>query len=312
MPTESLSLNLSIVVPCYRDETNLPELHKRLSAVCSSLSITYEIIFVDDGSPDSTWQSIRTLANKDSHSRGLLLSRNHGHQFAVSAGLMHSRGQRILIIDSDLEDPPELLPEMMKLMDEGADNVYGVRLSRTGVPIWKKTCYKLFYRILTLLAGTYIPPDSGDFRLISRRIADEINRMPENDRFLRGMISWLGFKQTPLPYHRNSRFSGESGYTLTKLFRIAVDGITSFSVVPLRLATLLGAIFSVFSLAGAMYIIAAILINGRAAPGWASLMVCILFMGSLQLLVLGIIGEYLGRIFIESKHRPLYTIMDKT
>lgn len=308
MSDENLTPFLSIVSPCYKDEGNLHELHRRLTAVCSTLTKTHEILFVDDGSPDGTWPTISKIANADPHVRGVRLSKNYGHQIAVSAGLEHARGQRVLVIDSDLEDPPELLPEMMRLMDDGADNVYGVRLSRTGVPAWKKLCYKTFYRLLSLLAGTYIPPDSGDFRLISRRVVDEINRMPEHDRFLRGMISWLGLKQVPLPYHREARYSGKSGYTLTKLFQIATDGITSFSVMPLRLATLLGAAFSIISLIGAVYIVVVILATGRSVPGWPSLMVAVLFMGSLQLLVLGIIGEYLGRMFIENKRRPLYLV----
>ncbi len=301
---------LSVVCPCYRDETNLPELHRRLSAVCASLNRDYELILIDDGSPDGTWDVIKTLATADEHVRGLRLSRNYGHQLAVTAGLIHARGRRILIIDSDLEDPPELLPEMMKIMDEGADNVYGVRLSRSGVPAWKRACYKIYYRLLSTLAGCHIPADSGDFRLISRRIADEINRMPEHDRFLRGMISWVGFKQVPFPYHRQARFSGESGYTLAKLIQIATDGVTSFSITPLRLATLLGAAFSFLSLAGAAYIVIFVIAVGRSVPGWASLMVAVLFMGSLQLLVLGIIGEYLGRMFIESKRRPLFLVQE--
>lgn len=303
---------LTILSPCYRDEANVPELHRRLTVVCQSLGLPYEILLVDDGSPDDTWRAIQKVAAEDPRVVGIKLSRNHGHQLAVTAGLTRVRGERVLIIDSDLQDPPELLPEMMKLMDEGADNVYGQRLSRKGVPLWKRIAYKNYYRLLSFLAGCDIPPDTGDFRLISRKIVNLINQMPEHHRFLRGMISWVGFKQVPIRYHRDARFAGESGYTLSKLFRIAVDGITSFSIKPLRIATLLGAITGLLAIIMAGYIIFVTLFTIRESPGWASLMVAILLVGSLQLFVLGIIGEYLGRLFIESKGRHLFLIAEET
>jgi glycosyltransferase involved in cell wall biosynthesis len=303
---------LTVLVPCYRDATGLRELHARLSVVCRDLSLTYEILLVDDGSPDATWEVIRAIAADDGHVKGIKLSRNHGHQLAVTAGLARARGERVLIIDSDLQDPPELLPEMMRLMDEGADNVYGQRLSRKGVPLWKKACYHTYYRILSSLAGCTIPPDTGDFRLISRRVVDLVNQMPEHHRFLRGMISWLGFRQVALRYHRDSRFSGESGYTLVKLFRIAVDGITSFSIQPLRLATMLGFLFALLCLIGMAKTIFDHLMYGTVVAGWASIMSLIMLVASLQFFVLGMIGEYIGRIFIEQKHRPLFIIDETT
>jgi dolichol-phosphate mannosyltransferase len=299
---------LSVLVPCYRDEQGLEELHRRLTVVCEGLGCSYEIVLVEDGSPDRTWDAICRLAEKDSRIVGLQLSRNHGHQLAVTAGLAHVRGERVLIIDSDLQDPPELLTEMMRLMDEGADNVYGQRLSRKGVPIWKKWCYKTYYRLLSALAGCEIPPDTGDFRLISRRVVDLVNEMPEYHRFLRGMISWLGFKQVAVQYHRDARFAGESGYTLGKLFKIAVDGITSFSIKPLRFASILGFVFAGLCAIGIIYSFVGHYQGKTAVAGWTSLMAVILLVASLQFFVLGMIGEYIGRMFVEQKKRPLFIV----
>jgi glycosyltransferase involved in cell wall biosynthesis len=299
---------LSILVPCYRDQANLAELHRRLKLVCDGLGSSYEIVMVDDGSPDDTWSEIERLAASDPRVVGIKLARNHGHQLAVTAGLHSVRGERVLIIDSDLQDPPELLPEMMRLMDSGADNVYGQRLSRKGVPLWKKLAYKNYYRLLSSLAGCEIPPDTGDFRLISRRVVDLINEMPEHHRFLRGMVSWVGFTQVPLQYHRDARFAGESGYTISKLFRIAIDGITSFSIKPLRIASLLGLFFGLLCLIGVIYSIVGHLQGRTAVAGWTSLMSTILLVASLQFFVLGMIGEYIGRLFIEQKGRPLFIV----
>lgn len=299
---------LSVLVPCYRDEQGLEELHRRLTVVCEGFGCSYEIVLVEDGSPDRTWDSICRLAEKDSRIVGLQLSRNHGHQLAVTAGLAHVRGERVLIIDSDLQDPPELLPEMMRLMDEGADNVYGQRLSRKGVPLWKKWCYKTYYRLLSALAGCEIPPDTGDFRLISRRVVDLVNEMPEHHRFLRGMISWLGFRQVAVQYHRDARFAGESGYTLAKLFKIAVDGITSFSIKPLRFASILGFVFAGLCAIGIIYSVVGHYQGKTAVAGWTSLMAVILLVASLQFFVLGMIGEYIGRMFVEQKKRPLFIV----
>jgi dolichol-phosphate mannosyltransferase len=302
---------LSVLVPCYRDEQGLEELHRRLTVVCEGLGCSYEIVLVEDGSPDRTWEAICRLAEKDSRVVGLQLSRNHGHQLAVTAGLVHVQGERVLIIDSDLQDPPELLPEMMRLMNEGADNVYGQRLSRKGVPVWKKWCYKTYYRLLSALAGCEIPPDTGDFRLISRRVVDLVKEMPEHHRFLRGMISWLGFKQVAVQYHRDARFAGESGYTLAKLFKIAVDGITSFSIKPLRIASVLGFVFAGLCAAGIIYSVVGHYQGKTAVAGWTSLMSVILLVGSLQFFVLGMFGEYLGRMFVEQKRRPLFIVAKK-
>jgi len=303
-------LALSIVVPCFNDEQGLDQLHRRLTEVIAGLGCRYELIMVDDGSADATWKIIRQLSARDPNVRGIKLSKNHGHQIAVTAGLSRAQGDRVLIIDSDLQDPPELLPEMMRLMDAGADNVYGQRLSREGVPWWKKICYKAYYKILTWFAGCPIPQDTGDFRLISRRVVDLVNAMPEGHRFLRGMISWLGFTQQPVFYHREGRFAGKSGYTLSKLFCIALDGILGFSILPLRFA----AIFSLLLVGAAvllfLWIVFGYFINPDLPRGWTSLIAVILLVGALQLFVLGIIGEYLGRLYVEAKRRPLFVISE--
>ncbi|MFZ4779701.1 MAG: glycosyltransferase family 2 protein [Terrimicrobiaceae bacterium] len=303
---------LTILSPCFRDESNIDELHLRLTRVCREMGVDYELLLVDDGSPDRTWENIQALAGRDPHVVGIRLSRNFGHQLAVTAGLTRAGGERVLIIDSDLQDPPELLPRMMKLMDDGADNVYGRRLSRKGVTLWKRISYKFFYHLLSFLAGCEIPPDTGDFRLISRRIVDAVNAMPEQDRFLRGMISWTGFKQVAIEYHRDARFAGESGYTLAKLFHFAIDGITSFSIKPLRVATLLGLGTGTLAVIFAAWVATATILYGQPVAGWTSLMVVVLLVGSLQLFVMGIMGEYLGRLFLESKGRPLFLIAEET
>ena len=301
---------LSVVVPCYRDTSGLEKLHVRLSAACASVASTYEVIYIDDGSPDDTWGTISKIARGDKHVLGVRLSRNHGHQLAVTAGLCYAKGQRVLIIDSDLQDPPELLPKMMSIMDSGVDNVYGQRQSRTGVPVWKKICYKAYYKLLSALAGCHIPPDTGDFRLISRRIVDIINEMPEHHRFLRGMISWVGFRQEPVFYRRDARQDGESGYTLAKLFAIAADGITSFSIKPLRAALLIGAVFAILCFGGIVFGVIGFLRGNVAVAGWTSLMVMVLMSSCLQFFMLGVIGEYIGRLFVQSKNRPLYLVME--
>jgi glycosyltransferase involved in cell wall biosynthesis len=304
--------SLSVVCPCFAEERNLAELYQRVAGVCGKIGCTFELILVDDGSPDGTWDAIFRLSQNDSRVRGIRLSRNYGHQLALAAGLSSCRGERVLMIDSDLQDPPELLEEMMRLMDQGFENVYGRRISRQGTSLTKRFFYHTYYRVLSFLADCEIPRDSGDFRLISRRIVDIINAMPEHHRFIRGMISWVGFRQIAVPYHRDSRHAGRSGYTWSKLFQLAFDGITSFSIKPLRIATLLGGITGVFALIMVAYIVVATVLFGRDVPGWPSLMVAILAVGSLQLFVLGILGEYLGRLFLESKRRPLYLIQEET
>ena len=240
---------VSVVSPCYNEEESLHELYRRLTEVCEAeVGDDYEIVLVDDGSSDKTRPIIREFCDSDSHVVGVLLSKNHGHQLALSAGLQACLGERVLIIDADLQDPPELLGDMNKLMDEGADVVYGQRRSRQGESQIKKVTALAFYRLLNSLVETKIPLDTGDFRLMSRRAVDELNLMPEHNRFIRGMVSWIGFRQVPLLYDREERFAGETKYPLRKMIRFAIDAISGFSIVPLRLASYLGFVGSLIGL----------------------------------------------------------------
>jgi dolichol-phosphate mannosyltransferase len=300
---------LSVVIPCYNEAEVLRETHRRISTVSQAcVGDDYRIIYVDDGSGDGTWQLIKALATADARVLGIRLSRNHGHQLALSAGLEFSDAVRVLVIDADLQDPPELLPDMLRLMaDSGADVVYGQRRQREGETWFKRLSATLFYRLLARTTDVDMPLDSGDFRLMSRRIVDHLREMPEQQRFIRGMVSWLGFTQVALPYDRRSRLAGISKYPLAKMLRFGIDGITSFSIVPLRIASSLGIAFGMAGLAGLIYAVISWL-AGAAVSGWTSVIAAVLLLGGIQLLMLGIFGEYLGRLYIESKRRPLYLI----
>ncbi len=303
-------LVLSAVVPCYNEAEGLRELWRRLSAVCrSAAGDSYEIILVNDGSTDSTWARMNLLAEEDSHIVAVSLSRNHGHQLALSAGLTVACGDHVFVIDADLQDPPELLGKMLDLMNQGADVVYGQRTQRNGETWFKRTTAKLFYRILGKLGEISIPADTGDFRLMSRRAVDILNNMPERSRYIRGMVSWIGLRQVALPYERQPRFAGKTHYPLGKMVRFAIDAVTGFSVVPLRMASYLGAAIGIAGLLLLFYVFFAWMI-GETIQGWTSLMVVVLVIGGVQLISLGVFGEYLGRMYIESKHRPLF-IIDK-
>ena len=299
---------LSVVVPCHNEAKGLTELHRRLTAVCKACrGENYEIVFINDGSWDGTLSVLALLAENDSNVVVLNLARNYGHQIAISAGLQNCDGDRILLIDADLQNPPELLPQMMSLMDEGADVVYGQRRSRRGEPWLRKIAMRLYYRMLRRLVDINIPLDTGDFRLITRRVLNVLNAMPEQHRFIRGMVSWIGLKQVPLVYDRDPRFAGESSYPFRKLMHLAMDGVTGFSVMPLRLASYFGVITGVIGMTMLIYSVGGWLF-ANAPVGWASQTSIILVLGSGQLIVLGILGEYLGRLYIESKRRPIYLI----
>jgi dolichol-phosphate mannosyltransferase len=298
---------LSIVVPCYNEDEVIPDLHQRVTKVCNDLEIKYELILVNDGSTDRTWTLISELASNDSNVLGVSLSRNYGHQIALTAGLSLSTGERILIIDADLQDPPELLPDMMRLMDKGADVVYGKRAERQGETWLKKFSAALFYRLLNLLSDITIPKDTGDFRLINRRVLEVLNAMPEQHRFIRGMVSWGGFKHIALTYEREARLAGETKYPFKKMLRFAIDAITSFSIRPLKIASFLGIFFGMLGLVGLTYALIS-WISGRTVPGWTSVIITSMILGSTQLFVIGIFGEYLGRLYIETKRRPLFII----
>jgi dolichol-phosphate mannosyltransferase len=301
---------LSVVVPCFNEQDGLVELHKRLSAVCREASGgDYEIVLVNDGSRDRTWPLMRQLAEADFHVNAVNLSRNYGHQLALTAGLQLARGQRILIIDADLQDPPELLPEMMRRMDEGADVVYGQRQAREGETWAKKATAGVFYRLLERLVDIEIPRDTGDFRLMSRRALNVLNSMPEQHRFIRGMVSWMGLRQVPVYYVRAARFAGTTNYPFRKMVSFAVDAITGFSTGPLRLASYFAAMFGMLGFLLLAYVVFGVLF-GHTVVGWASVMSAVILLGSVQLFTLGIIGEYLGRLYVQGKNRPLFVISE--
>ena len=303
-------MKISVVAPCYNEQDVLPAFCARVVAACDRYG-SYEVIIVDDGSSDRTWEVITSVAQQNPSVIGIRLSRNHGHQLALTAGLAHARGERILIIDADLQDPPELLADMMALADEGADVVYGRRRHRAGESRFKLFTAHLFYRLLRALSDVAIPEDTGDFRLITRNVLDVFNRMPEQARFIRGMISWVGFDQRALLYDRQSRPAGQSKYPLRKMVHFAVNAVTSFSTKPLRLASYLGLCVGAFCVFATVYLVFAHYL-GYTVPGWTSLIIVILLAAALQLFVLGIIGEYLGRLFVESKGRPLYIVAQTT
>ncbi|WP_424831813.1 glycosyltransferase family 2 protein [Ruegeria sp.] len=299
---------LSVVVPCFDEEESLPELVRRVLAVCSeTVGQNFEFILIDDGSRDETRSLIRKFSDEHPSIIGVFLSRNFGHQLALTAGLKVCSGRRILILDADLQDPPELLPDMMRLMDDGADVVYGKRTERQGETHSKRFSAHLFYRFLNMLVDIDIPQDTGDFRLISRRALSVLNEMPEQHRFIRGMVSWVGFKQVPLEYTRVARFAGETKYPIRKMLSFAMDAIAGFSIVPLRLSIYLGFICALLGLFFFAYTAYSYL-TGIAIQGWTTLMSVVLILGSGQLLVLGVIGEYLGRLYIQSKKRPLFIV----
>lgn len=302
--------SLSVVVPCYNEEEGVHELHRRVTAVCQAcVGDKYELVLVNDGSKDATWEIMLELTEKDKNVVAINLSRNHGHQLALSAGLQLCKGERIFIIDADLQDPPELLPNMMLRMDDGCDVVFGQRIKREGETAFKKASAFAFYRLLSRLVDIDIPRDTGDFRLMSRRSVDILNSMPEHHRFIRGMVSWIGMRQEAMPYERSARFAGETKYPLSKMIRFAIDAITGFSVRPLRLASYLGICFGIATMFLLAYVIISYLL-GNTVQGWTSLAIIILALGSVQLFVAGVMGEYLGRLYTESKGRPLFVIQE--
>jgi len=300
---------LSAVVPCFNEAENMAELHERLSRACSdAVGSDYEIVYVNDGSRDATRDRILEIVRTDPHVIGINLSRNFGHQIAVTAGLEHAEGSRVLIIDADLQDPPELLKPMLEMMAaQQADVIYGQRTKRNGETAFKLATAAAFYRLFQKISDVDLPADVGDFRLISHRVVETLRQMPERQRFLRGMVAWVGFKQIAFPYERQGRFAGKTKYPLAKMLRFSIDALTGFSIAPLRLTTLLAAVSVLFALLMACYI-AVGLITGAVVPGWASVLAAIVFFSGTQMLMLGIIGEYIGRLAIEAKHRPLYLV----
>jgi len=302
---------ISIVVPCYNEEAVLPQALARLEAAAAATGRSYELLLVDDGSTDRTWDVITARSGPDARIRGIRLSRNFGHQMALTAGLERARGADVLIIDADLQDPPELLGPMLAKRAEGFDIVYGQRRSRAGETWFKLATAKLFYRFIGFLAEVRIPPDTGDFRLMSRRAVDAFLRLPETSRFIRGMVAWLGYPQAAVPYDRAARAAGATKYSLAKMLRFSADAVTGFSIKPLRVATLASLALLGAALAITVWALITWFCHGTVR-GWTSLIVTVLLVGGAQTFVLGIIGEYIGRLFIEAKHRPLYLVRDDT
>jgi dolichol-phosphate mannosyltransferase len=304
-------MKLSIVVPCFNEEACLAELHQRLSAAAQqAVGSDYELVLVNDGSRDGSWPAMRRMASDDAHVVAVNLSRNHGHQLALTAGLDLCRGDVILIIDADLQDPPELLPAMLEAMrDSDADVVYGVRRSRAGETAFKRATAHGFYRLLSRATDVDIPLDAGDFRLMSRRALDALLAMPEQARFIRGMVAWIGFKQVPFAYDRAERFAGATKYPFKKMMRFALDALTGFSSAPLKLASHAGLWLSLGSVLLIIYIAFA-WAEGRSIQGWTSLMLVVVVLGAIQMFVLALMGEYIGRLYNEAKRRPLYIVQE--
>jgi glycosyltransferase involved in cell wall biosynthesis len=303
--------SVSIIIPVYNEEENISHLYERLKKVTDLIESDFEFIFINDGSVDESFRLLNNLADKDDSVKVIDFSRNFGHQLAVTAGLDFCKGDCAVIIDADLQDPPELIESMIEKWHEGYDVVYAQRIRRKGESLFKRFSASLFYRVLHQLTDFDIPLDTGDFRLINRNVIDTLKNMPERHRFLRGMISWSGFQQTALEYVREERYSGKTKYPFLKMFRFALTGITSFSFVPLQIASYFGFIVSGLSFLYALYILYLRIFTDATIQGWTSLMIAVLFLGGIQLITLGIIGEYIGRISDEVKERPVYVIQNK-
>ena len=301
---------LSVVVPCFNEEQVLAEMHRRLSAAVSEIGLDYEIIFVNDGSSDRTLAILRQLNAVDQHVKVVSFARNFGHQMAVTAGIDFAAGDAVVLIDADLQDPPELIPEMVRMWRDGAKVIYGVRESRAAESAFKRFTAMCFYRVINAISEVEIPCDTGDFRLIDRCVVDVLKQMPERHRFVRGMVSWIGFQQTPLRYARSERLAGSTKYSLSKMIHFAFDAIISFSLLPLRLATILGLCMGAAAVVELFQIVWQAIL-GRQFPNDSQLSVFIVTVsGSLILVCLGIVGEYLGRIYSEMKRRPLYVVSE--
>ena len=299
--------SISLVIPCYNEEDVLPELRRRLQELVAQYTCPVEVVLIDDGSKDQTWNIINQYATEDTFIKAIRLSRNFGHQTAITCGLDQTRGEVVVILDADLQDPPELIPDMIKEWSDGYDVVYGQRKKRAGESLSKKFFAFAFYRIFEKIAGLQVPKDTGDFRLMDRRAVDALQSLRERHRFVRGMVSWIGYHQKALQYDRPERFAGVTKYPFRKSLFLAIDAITSFTYAPLRLASYLGVATSALAF---LYIFVVLFLKvlGINFPGYTSIMASILLLGGVQLTVLGILGEYVGRIFEQGQQRPLYLV----
>ena len=305
---------LSVVVPCYNEEAAVSEMHRSLTAVLDNAPATdfeIEIVYVDDGSRDVTLERLRGFQSADPRVRIISLSRNFGQQMAVTAGLAEAAGDAVAVMDADLQDPPEVILDMLELWRRGIDVAYGVRSGRKGETAFKRWTSKLFYRLMTLISDVPIPIDTGDFRLMDRKVVNAFLAMPERDRFVRGMVAWAGFRQEPVHYHRRARAAGETKWPFTEMLHLAVDGIVSFSFIPLRLATWAGFLAAGLAMLGIVYAVFVRIFTDAWVTGWAALFIAILFLGGVQLMLVGVLGEYLGRIYGEVKRRPLYLVKER-
>lgn len=299
---------LTVVVPAYNESEGLRDFHVRLAAVLDGLDLETEVLYVDDGSRDDTYAVMRALRASDPRVSTLKLSRNFGKELALTAGLDHVDADAAIVIDADLQDPPELIPTFVRHWREGYDVVYGTRASRAGETGFKKLTASGFYRVMERLSATPIPRDTGDFRLLSRRALDALKQVRERQRFMKGLFTWVGFRQLSVVYHRDPRHAGETKWNYWKLWNFAIEGITSFSGAPLKLATYFGLLTAVVAFVFGLWVLGKALWLGDPVRGYPSLMVVVLFLGGTQLMALGVIGEYLGRLYVESKQRPLYLI----
>lgn len=299
---------LSVVVPVYNEVAVLDALVERLVPVLERVATSWELVLVNDGSRDGSWEKMQALRARDPRLVLINLSRNFGHQLAITAGMDHTRGDAVVVMDADLQDPPEVLEPMLARWREGYDVVYGVRSSRADETAFKKLTASVYYRLLSRMSPVEIPVDTGDFRLMSRRAIDALSAMPERARYVRGMVAWLGFRQIGVPFARDARHAGETKYPLRKMIAFATDGMISFSAVPLRLATWLGMFMALAAVVYFFYAVWMKVMVGSAIQGWTSLVAVVVFIGAAQLICLGIIGEYVGRIYEEVKRRPLYLI----
>ena len=303
-------VKLSVVIPTYNEESILPELYRRLTKVLENVGESYEVIYVNDGSTDKSLDIMKTFHSKNKRIKVLDLSRNFGHQIAITAGCDYARGEAVIVMDADLQDPPEVIPQLIKKWREGYDVVYAVREKREGEGYFKRVTASLFYRLIRKITDVEIPQDAGDFRLMSRRAIDGLKLTRERHRFVRGLVSWIGFNQTGVKFIREARYAGETKYPLKKMLKFALDGITSFSFMPLQLGVWAGLFVSLLSFLYALYAILVKILTNTPVSGWTSLMVAILFLGGVHLLTLGLIGEYIGRIYDEVKQRPLYLVKE--
>ena len=301
---------LTVVVPAYNESSGLREFHARLAAVFDKFGpdLSGDVLYVDDGSRDDTWEVIRSLHATDPRAAGLKLSRNFGKEHAMTAGIDHTDADAIVMIDADLQDPPELIPEFVKKWREGFDVVYGTRSSRAGESAAKKITASAFYRVMERLSSTPVPRDTGDFRLMDRRAVQALGQLRERQRFMKGLFAWVGYKQTSIEYERDARFAGASKFNYWRLWNFAIEGITSFSGAPLKVATYVGVLTAMLAFLFGIYVLIKALLFGDAVRGYPTLMLVILFLGGVQLIALGMIGEYLGRLYLEAKQRPLYLV----